>query len=447
MTSNSGLFSFKPRIALVVLGSLLTGFLLAGALVMLPLAGARENVISGSVLLAFATGWALLGFVSARFTAQPQRWAAVPAMLMAVAGGGLVVWPGAVRHDSLAWFWPPVVVALVVWMVIRSREALHSRASLVLLYPVFGALALSALGGGYEMVQESLDRGAQTMPGRLVDVGGHRLHIYCTGSGSPTVVLEPGLGEPSSMVAGWIAPAIAADTRVCIYDRAGRGWSEPAAGPEDGVALASSLHTLLERAGEQGPYVLAGHSAGGAYVLNFARLYPDDVAGVVLLDSMHPDQYAALPGWPTFYETFRRASGLLPSLARIGVGRLTSFTVGNGLPPKERGDERAFLSTARHYRSVRDEFSQLRTALTQAGQLESLGSKPLIVVTAGKDAQDGWQPLQDDLARLSSNSIHRNLPNATHASLTEDQRDAAESSQAIRDVIESVRALWAVAAP
>ena len=135
------------------------------------------------------------------------------------------------------------------------------------------------------------------MPGRLIDVGGHKLHIDCTGTGSPTVVLEPGLGEPSTAMA-WIAPDVAATTRVCVYDRAGRGWSESAGTAQDGVQVATDLHTLLDRAGEHGPYVLAGHSAGGLYVLNFARLYPDDVAGVALLDSMSPQQYTAIDGWP-----------------------------------------------------------------------------------------------------------------------------------------------------
>jgi pimeloyl-ACP methyl ester carboxylesterase len=87
------------------------------------------------------------------------------------------------------------------------------------------------------------------MSGELVDVGGHRLHISCTGTGSPTVVLEGGLGEPSTMMAGWIAPSVATTTRVCVYDRAGRGWSEPAPDSQDGLAVVADLHTLLERHG------------------------------------------------------------------------------------------------------------------------------------------------------------------------------------------------------
>jgi pimeloyl-ACP methyl ester carboxylesterase len=300
-------------------------------------------------------------------------------------------------------------------------------------------LTLSAIGGTYETVQERIDRGQHTMPGRLVDVGDHRLHVYCTGSGSPTVILEAGLGETSSMMRGWIQPNISEETRVCSYDRAGRGWSEAAEGPQDGIAVATDLRTLLDRSGENGPFVLAGHSAGGAYVLNLAKLYPNDVAGIVLLDSMHPEQRTRLGGWETFYQAYRRASALFPSLSRIGVGRFMYFNYAPGLPAEERNEERDFFSTARHARSVRDEFAELPTALLQAGDLNTLGDKPLVVVTAGKNAQDGWQPLQDELATLSSNSLHRNIPDATHTMLAEDEVAAGISSEAIRDVVESVR--------
>jgi pimeloyl-ACP methyl ester carboxylesterase len=240
-------------------------------------------------------------------------------------------------------------------------------------------------------------------------------------------------------MSGWIAPAVAEETRVCVYDRAGRGWSEPAAGPEDGVAVATALHALLEGAGEPGPYVLAGHSAGGIYVLNFARLFPEEVAGVVLIDSMHPDQYEKLPAWPAFYQMFKRATGVMPSLARIGVPRLMSLASGSSLPANVSDQRRDLTSTPDYYRSLRDEFAELRSALAQGGQLTTLGNTPLIVLTADRGAQDGWQPLQDDLARLSSNSIHRHVPDATHASLVEDERFAAASSQAVLDVVASVR--------
>jgi hypothetical protein len=111
----------------------------------------------------------------------------------------------------------------------------------------------------------------------------------------------------------------------------------------------------------------------------------------------------------------------------------------SGLPPRAADEEVAFGSTARQYRSLRDEFVELPTALKQAGRLHSIGNKPLIVVTARKDAQRGWLPLQNEMARLSTNSLHRILANATHQSLTEDKRYATLSSQAIRDVVMAVR--------
>ena len=222
------------------------------------------------------------------------------------------------------------------------------------------------------------------MPGQLIDVGGHRLHIHCTGSGRPTVVLEPGLGEPSANMAGRIAPEIAMTTRVCVYDRAGRGWSQAASAPQDGVQVATDLHTLLQRAGENGPYVLAGHSAGGLYVLNFAHLYPQQVAGVVLLDSMHPQQYTRIASYPAFYEAFRRFSAVLPSLSRLGLGHAVYHASYADLPNPARGEERAFLATPRGSRSLRDEFAEIRAAMKQAGSLTNLGDRPLIVVTAWK---------------------------------------------------------------
>ena len=202
-------------------------------------------------------------------------------------GGLLLVVFGSSVHEVLSWVWPPALLALVVGMAIGIRRQLRSRAGRWLLYPVVAMLAISAVGGGYETVREAVDANAYPMPGQLVDVGGHRLHLSCTGSGSPTVVLEPGAGAMSSSL-GWITPAVARDTRVCTYDRAGRGWSDSADTAQDGAQIATDLHTLLHAADVPGPYVLAGHSFGGLYTLTFAARYPDEVAGLVLVDSTAP---------------------------------------------------------------------------------------------------------------------------------------------------------------
>src|SRR5687767_13487427 len=131
--------------------------------------------------------------------------------------------------------------------------------------------------------------------------------------------LESGLGETSAYW-GSISTALAPDTRVCAYDRAGRGWSDPAA-EQDGVAVTADLRTLLDRAHVPGPFVFVGHSSGAQYVRIFAGRYPEQVAGMVLLDAQPTDAFEGLPAYPAFYSAFR-ISALLPSLARLGVGRL-----------------------------------------------------------------------------------------------------------------------------
>jgi pimeloyl-ACP methyl ester carboxylesterase len=125
---------------------------------------------------------------------------------------------------------------------------------------------------------EQADARAYPPPGKMVDVGGYRLHIHCTGSGSPTVVIESGWGDMSASW-GWVQPEVAKTSRVCAYDRAGVGWSEPSPHPRTAREFAKELHTLLANATEPGPYVLVGHSLGGYTVRVYAHDYPAEVAG------------------------------------------------------------------------------------------------------------------------------------------------------------------------
>jgi pimeloyl-ACP methyl ester carboxylesterase len=417
----------RRRVGPVVAVSLVAGLVTAAAFTLVAFAGAEEHVITGTAMLSFALGWALLAAGSARWTDQPQRWAAVPAGLMGLVGTALLVFaPGAAALRTLGWVWPPALLALVVWMFLRARRELRSRTRRWLLYPVFALLTVASLGGTFETASESLHT-AVPLPagGRLVDVGGHRLYLECTGSGSPVVVLEAGLGGGSS---AWktIAPDVASATRVCSYDRAGTGRSESAKSAT-GSQTATDLRTLLSRAGEQGPYVLVGHSLGGAYVLDFALRFPTEVAGVALVDSMSPDQFTKLPDYAGMYDVMHRVSGLAPSVARLGIGRVAGYS-------------------ARDARGFRDEVAGIPAALKRAQGLESLASKPLMVVTAGTGQQAGWAGAQDDLAMLSTNSAHRVVPDATHESLLDDRADAAVSGRAIRDVIRSVRAAMPLSA-
>ncbi|MCW2803627.1 MAG: alpha/beta hydrolase fold protein [Propionibacteriaceae bacterium] len=413
----------RGHIGWIVVGSMATGLVAAVLLVAAPFIPLAERAVTGAVLCGFALGWAVLALLSVRLTDQPQRWAAAPALFMGL-GGLLLLAFGSPVHEVLDWAWPPALLVLVVWMIVQVRRRLGSRSGRWLLYPVIAMLAVASIGGGYQTVREAADAKASPMPGQLIDVGGHRLHLSCTGSGSPTVVLEPGAGMVSTDL-GRIAPAVARNTRVCVYDRAGRGWSEPADTPQDATQIATDLHTLLHRGHVPGPYVLAGHSFGGLYTLTFAARYPDEVAGMVLVDSTAPASAvkprATPPGDGSSYDLTGRVSALISTSARFGLGRLV------GQP------------TASALRSTIDEYIQGNSSVQQAASLRDFADKPLIVLTAGVGSDAGWSAKQDALATLSTNSAHRVIEGATHASLISDEEDAVATTHAIHDVVASLR--------
>ncbi|MEP7194432.1 MAG: alpha/beta hydrolase [Actinomycetota bacterium] len=433
----------RGHIGRVVAGSLATGLVTALLLVAAPFIPADESHLTGAVLCGFALGWAMLAVLSVRFTDQPQRWAAAPALFMGL-GGFLLVGFGSSVRGVLSWVWPPALLALVSWMVVRAHRQLRSRSRRWLLYPVLAMLALASVGGGYETVREEADATAYPMAGQLIDVGGHRLHLSCTGSGSPTVVLQPGAGEMSSNL-GWIAPAVARDTRVCVYDRAGRGWSEPADTPQDGNQIATDLHTLLQRAHVPGPYVLAGHSFGGLYVLAYADRYPAEVAGMVLVDSTNPASAArpraTSPEAAGSYDVMDRVSALVATSARLGLGRLESQFEAGSLPTRSRDEVRANIAKAGSLRSTIDEYVQANASMEQAASLGDFAGKPLVVLTAGTGSDTAHLTSQNHLATLSTNTVHRVIDGAAHEALIADEDHAATTTQAILDVVSSVRSV------
>jgi pimeloyl-ACP methyl ester carboxylesterase len=407
----------------IVAGSWAAGLLAAALLVAAPFIPPTEAGITGAVLSGLALGWTMMAVLSERLTDQPQRWAALPALVMGLSGLLLVVF-GSPVLEPLSWVWPPAVLALAIWMLVRARRQLRSRSRRWLVYPVLAVLALASVGGGYQTVRSATDTSTGAMAGRLIDVGGHRLHLSCTGSGSPTVVLEPGAGGTSSTL-DLITPAVARDTRVCVYDRAGRGWSDPADTRQDAAQIATDLHTLLHRAHVPGPYVLAGHSFGGLYALTFAARYPDEVAGMVLVDSTAPAPATSPTATPTddggSGDLTDRLATLVSTSARLGLGHLI------GTP------------TVSHVRSTIEEYAVAGSSTQQGAALRDFADRPLVVLTAGVGHDADESAAQDALATLSTDSAHLVVDGVDHAGMVGDERGAAATTGAVLDVVSSIR--------
>lgn len=430
----------RGRLGWIVAFSLAAGPLVALLLVAAPFTPVTEAAITGAVLCGFAVGWAVLFSLSRRFTDQPQRWASIPALVTGVSGL-LLLGFGSLMREVLSWTLPPVLVALVAWMVVRVRRDMQSRSGRVQLYLVFTVLAVAAVGGAWQTVSEATETNPYLSSGRLVDVGGHHLRLDCAGSGSPTVVLEPGAGGTSASM-GWVAPAVAHQTRVCVYDRAGRGGSEAADDVQDGARIATDLHTLLHRAGVPGPYVLAGHSFGGLYVRIFAAHYPDEVAGLVLLDSTASAEPASsvVPstGGGNSGDGAGRFATLASLSARVGLTRLVGNLLGGTLPARSEEHLRYDTAQANTVRSVIDEYQRGGAAARQAASLRDFGDKPLFVLTAGKHPAS-WMTAQKQTTTLSTNSEHQVVDGATHSGLLNEPQNAAHVTRAVLAVITSIR--------
>ena len=419
-------------------GSVAAGLIGAVAMVATLGAGAAESVVTGVLLFAFGLGWALLGLLSARFTDRPQGWTVVPAAAMAGTGVGLLVTtPDTTTMTALGWVWPVPTLVLAVWTAVQIGRHLPRRARWILA-PVVAVLALATLAGTYEDVAAAHDREVhRAAPGTTYVVDGHRLHLDCRGQGGPTVVLENGLGEVSASWSRVVSQL--GSTRVCAYDRAGQGWSDDA-GDQDGIAAAQDLHAALTAAGEQGPYVLVGHSIGGPYALVYASEYPDDVAGMVLLDSSSPEQFTVIPSYSGQYAVMHRVLAAQPTLSRLGLGRVTAAASPSHLPAAAADQVEALTASARGAADFGAEWDGLPVLFDQAQSVTSLGDRPLVVLTASEslDHIEGWAEAQRRLAALSANRQER-VVESSHAGLLEDPHGAAETARAIANTVDAIR--------
>jgi pimeloyl-ACP methyl ester carboxylesterase len=285
-------------------------------------------------------------------------------------------------------------------------------------------------------------------PGRLIDIGGRRLHLLCSGEGSPTVILEAGA---SSFAIDWtlVQRDAARTNRTCSYDRAGMGWSDPAT-PTTRASSASDLHTLLEKAGEHGPYVLVGASRGGLLVRSYLDAYPDDVAGFVFVDPSTEDRL------------FTMIDGQAMAIAEVTAEQLrTTFPRQTIAVPRRRPqtgapfdrlptelyrirvqlDEQLIASTPDSVSaeivgaSQESERAFLAKLLATRKAPYPLGSRPTVVLTRGDEKSEGRESSHAALAKLSSNSRHSIVAGAGH------EIHLFEPSAVITGIADVVRAI------
>ena len=320
-----------------------------------------------------------------------------------------------------------------------TKRVLAGLAGLVVVLLLAGAI--------YQFVVTKSDERKYPPPGRLVDVGGYRLHLYCTGEGTPTVVMDAGLGGG---VLDWstVQPGVSQFARVCTYDRAGMAWSDSGVRPRTSRQVVAELHALLGNAGERAPYVLVGHSIAGIHVQLYASQYPDEVAGVVLVDSSHEDQLTrkGMTRIPSFYPP------LIKAVSPFGVVRLLDLVgpPSPNLPPEVEAGREAIYSHTRNMYSYADEISAIVVSMEQLRAAPMrLGDRPLIVLTRGMKeanqagspggadpAEQAWAELQAELARRSSGGRQIIAERSGHY-IQFDQPDLVVD--AIRQVVEATR--------
>jgi len=298
----------------------------------------------------------------------------------------------------------------------RTRRILRVIRKVVVGLAVLIVVVL-VIGSVYQLIAGNVPNGRYAPTGRLVDIGGRSLHINCTGTGTPTVVLEAGLGL-GAVTWRHVQPALSQTTRVCSYDRAGYGWSDSGPRPRSASRVTDDLRHLLDIAGVPRPIVLAGHSLGGMFARHYAAIYPADVAGIVLVDSTHEDQ--------------DKPPGVVRALVKtLGYAGVMRPFIRFGDPALD-----AMYGSNRSLAAINEEFAAVEQSSNETRQAHlSLGDKPLIVITAGtNDADPDWQRLQKELLTRSSTS--KRIVAAESGHYVQDDRPELVIT-AVREVLEA----------
>jgi pimeloyl-ACP methyl ester carboxylesterase len=294
-----------------------------------------------------------------------------------------------------------------VWLWVR--RVLVALVGLILLLLLVGLL--------YQFVATRIAYRNYPAPGEMVSVSGHDMQIYCTGkasSGRPTVVMDSALGGG---LLDWqtVQPKVATFARVCSYDRSGIGWSESGREPRTSQRIVKELHALLSDAGEEGPYVLVGHSFGGANVQLYASEYPEEVAGMVLVDSAVDTRVLD----KDLRDAFAKAAPsplVIKTTAPLGIPRLLAS--GEDSLPKRLAQERgAIYNGTRHLYAVADESATVQKSVAEATDAApSLGEKPLVALSAGARQYPGFTKKQAKRADEQANEFEAGLINLSENS-------------------------------
>lgn len=267
------------------------------------------------------------------------------------------------------------------------------------------ALVLTAVGMQRSAATIEASTVQATAPGTFIWIGNHRLHLNCTGVGSPTVIFDSGLGS-SSLDWSRVQPQVASFTRACSYDRAGYGWSDAGPLPRDSANISRELEILLGNGSVPAPYLLVGHSLGGMNVRLFTHNNPGKVVGLVLIDSSHEDQFRR------FEQADVGASA--PNGSSFIVAN--AFEVPNALPDDIVGIARSFAVSRSSMQAFRSELQHLRASAKQLQDVPMLPDIPVVVISHRVDQTMGsdryakrariWMDMQAELADRATRGKH-----------------------------------------
>ncbi|MBY8821838.1 alpha/beta fold hydrolase [Sphingomonas colocasiae] len=318
-------------------------------------------------------------------------------------------------------------------------------------------ILLTIVGAIYEALGRRNAAANYPPRGKMIDIGGRRMHIDCRGTGSPTVVFESGLGSGGTLDWTLVHDEIARFTRACAYDRAGIMWSDAKDTPQHAGAVADDLHALLKGADITGPLVLVGHSIGGPYIRTYAGRYGDQVAGLVFVDGSHPDQVARLGKAANMDAHPKRASLLLHTASALSWTGIVRFMMANAADGKLPKDAAARLDAyaGKSMQGMAAELDGFDRTMDDARAVRGFGSRPLIALTAlapfkpgelkagnmtpeqGARFKQEWKAMHAEQAALSTRGRQRIVTDAGHY-IQIDRPDTVIA--AVRDVVNEVRA-------